>query len=70
MLLIWQVTQVSSDVDECLFSYFLCQLIFFFDMKALTHLEGVTNPLPQSESKFYVLIETTGSDEANDRLAT
>ncbi|XP_078180819.1 FAD-linked oxidases family protein [Carex rostrata] len=34
---------------------------------ALTHLEGVTNPLPQSASKFYVLIETTGSDEANDK---
>ncbi|KAG9451727.1 hypothetical protein H6P81_004631 [Aristolochia fimbriata] len=29
----------------------------------LTHLDGVRNPLPPSVSNFYVLIETTASDE-------
>lgn len=33
----------------------------------LNHLEGVRNPLPPSVHNFYVLIETTGSDESNDR---
>ncbi|GAV72206.1 FAD_binding_4 domain-containing protein/FAD-oxidase_C domain-containing protein [Cephalotus follicularis] len=33
----------------------------------LNHLEGVRNPLPPSMHKFYVLIETTGSDESNDK---
>ncbi|RLM85885.1 putative D-2-hydroxyglutarate dehydrogenase, mitochondrial [Panicum miliaceum] len=34
---------------------------------AMRHLEGVQNPLPASQYKFYVLIETTGSDEAYDK---
>ncbi|KAM3370192.1 hypothetical protein ACQJBY_017840 [Aegilops geniculata] len=34
---------------------------------AMTHLEGVHNPLPVSPYKFYVLIETTGSDESYDK---
>lgn len=34
---------------------------------ALTHLSGTRDPLPQSWKKFYLLIETTGSDEAHDR---
>ncbi|KAF0908906.1 hypothetical protein E2562_030205 [Oryza meyeriana var. granulata] len=34
---------------------------------AMKHLEGVHNPLPVSPYKFYVLIETTGSDESNDK---
>nr|XP_034581615.1 probable D-2-hydroxyglutarate dehydrogenase, mitochondrial isoform X2 [Setaria viridis] len=34
---------------------------------AMRHLEGVQNPLPASQSKFYVLIETTGSDESYDK---
>ncbi|XP_057952890.1 D-2-hydroxyglutarate dehydrogenase, mitochondrial isoform X2 [Malania oleifera] len=33
----------------------------------LCHLEGVRNPLPSSMHNFYVLIETTGSDETYDR---
>ncbi|OVA06188.1 FAD-linked oxidase [Macleaya cordata] len=33
----------------------------------LTHLEGVRNPLPPSMYNFYVLIETTGSDESYDK---
>ncbi|XP_028051322.1 D-2-hydroxyglutarate dehydrogenase, mitochondrial isoform X2 [Camellia sinensis] len=33
----------------------------------LDHLEGVRNPLPSSMHNFYVLIETTGSDESYDR---
>ncbi|KAL7244740.1 hypothetical protein ACSBR2_000160 [Camellia fascicularis] len=33
----------------------------------LNHLEGVRNPLPHSMHKFYVLIETTGSDESYDK---
>lgn len=33
---------------------------------AIGHLDGVRNPLPQSLYKFYVLIETTGSDESYD----
>lgn len=32
-----------------------------------SHLEGVRNPLPSTAHKFYVLIETTGSNESNDR---
>ncbi|KAF7011038.1 hypothetical protein CFC21_025390 [Triticum aestivum] len=35
---------------------------------AMTHLEGVHNPLPVSPYKFYVLIETTGSDESYDKV--
>ncbi|XP_066393473.1 probable D-2-hydroxyglutarate dehydrogenase, mitochondrial isoform X1 [Miscanthus floridulus] len=34
---------------------------------AMRHLEGVHNPLPASPYKFYVLIETTGSDESYDK---
>ncbi|XP_042494676.1 D-2-hydroxyglutarate dehydrogenase, mitochondrial [Macadamia integrifolia] len=34
---------------------------------ALTHLEGVRNPLPSSMYDFYVLIETTGSDESYNK---
>lgn len=34
---------------------------------AMAHLEGVHNPLPLSPYKFYVLIETTGSDESYDK---
>lgn len=33
----------------------------------LNHLEGARNPLPSSMHNFYVLIETTGSDESYDR---
>ena len=34
---------------------------------ALNHLEGVRNPLPSSKGKFYVLIETTGSNQLHDK---
>ncbi|KAG0578372.1 hypothetical protein KC19_4G018000 [Ceratodon purpureus] len=34
---------------------------------ALTHLSGTRDPLPQSWKNFYLLIETTGSDEAHDK---
>ncbi|CAD6341814.1 unnamed protein product [Miscanthus lutarioriparius] len=34
---------------------------------AMRHVEGVHNPLPASPYKFYVLIETTGSDESYDK---
>ncbi|TXG59732.1 hypothetical protein EZV62_014305 [Acer yangbiense] len=33
----------------------------------LNHLEGARNPLPSSMHNFYVLIETTGSDESYDK---
>ncbi|KAM7520138.1 hypothetical protein LguiB_019100 [Lonicera macranthoides] len=33
----------------------------------LKHLDGVRNPLPPSMHNFYVLIETTGSDESSDK---
>ncbi|KAM7516188.1 hypothetical protein LguiA_005771 [Lonicera macranthoides] len=33
----------------------------------LKHLDGVRNPLPASMHNFYVLIETTGSDESSDK---
>ncbi|KAH9326716.1 hypothetical protein KI387_006894, partial [Taxus chinensis] len=33
----------------------------------LSHLEGVRNPLPTSQEKFYILIETTGSNESHDK---
>ncbi|PRQ47480.1 putative oxidoreductase [Rosa chinensis] len=33
----------------------------------LNHLDGVRNPLPPTIHNFYVLIETTGSDETCDR---
>ncbi|WCJ43516.1 D-2-hydroxyglutarate dehydrogenase mitochondrial [Euphorbia peplus] len=43
----------------------------FLDSEAmelvLNHLEGVRNPLPPSVHNFYVLIETTGSDESYDK---
>ncbi|CAN6165383.1 unnamed protein product [Urochloa humidicola] len=34
---------------------------------AMRYLEGVQNPLPAPQTKFYVLIETTGSDESYDK---
>ncbi|KAL6647298.1 hypothetical protein ACP70R_014735 [Stipagrostis hirtigluma subsp. patula] len=34
---------------------------------AMRHLEGVQNPLPASPYKFFVLIETTGSDGSYDK---
>ncbi|GKV41553.1 hypothetical protein SLEP1_g49066 [Rubroshorea leprosula] len=34
---------------------------------ALNHLEGARNPLPPSIHNFYVLIETTGSNESYDK---
>ncbi|KDO71042.1 hypothetical protein CISIN_1g0091122mg, partial [Citrus sinensis] len=33
----------------------------------LTYLEGVRNPFSSSMHNFYVLIETTGSEESYDR---
>ncbi|CAL0331893.1 unnamed protein product [Lupinus luteus] len=33
----------------------------------LNHMEGARNPLPASQYNFYVLIETTGSDESSDK---
>ncbi|KAM0975340.1 hypothetical protein ACFX13_018674 [Malus domestica] len=33
----------------------------------LNHLDGVRNPLPPTMHNFYILIETTGSDETYDR---
>jgi len=49
----------------------LCIFRLFFDrsfiLEAMRHLEGVHNPLPASPYKFYVLIETTGSDESYDK---
>ncbi|KAI3747728.1 hypothetical protein L6452_10339 [Arctium lappa] len=33
----------------------------------LNHLDGVRNPLPSSIYNFYVLIETTGSNESSDK---
>ncbi|CAB4287741.1 unnamed protein product [Prunus armeniaca] len=43
----------------------------FLDSKSLdlvlNHLDGVRNPLPPTMHKFYILIETTGSDETYDR---
>nr|CAB3455894.1 unnamed protein product [Digitaria exilis] len=42
-------------------------LVHCFVLEAMRHLEGVQNPLPASQTKFYVLIETTGSDESYDK---
>ncbi|XP_010531060.1 PREDICTED: D-2-hydroxyglutarate dehydrogenase, mitochondrial [Tarenaya hassleriana] len=43
----------------------------FLDDKSMElvvkHLDGVRNPLPSSSEKFYILIETTGSDDNYDR---
>ncbi|XP_061345622.1 D-2-hydroxyglutarate dehydrogenase, mitochondrial-like [Gastrolobium bilobum] len=33
----------------------------------INHMEGARNPLPTSVHNFYVLIETTGSDESSDK---
>lgn len=35
--------------------------------QVLQHLEGVRNPFSSSMYNFYVLIETTGSDESSDK---
>ncbi|XP_042453296.1 probable D-2-hydroxyglutarate dehydrogenase, mitochondrial isoform X1 [Zingiber officinale] len=34
----------------------------------LSHLDGVRSPLPASLYNFYILIETTGSDESHDKM--
>ncbi|XP_021743346.1 probable D-2-hydroxyglutarate dehydrogenase, mitochondrial [Chenopodium quinoa] len=36
-------------------------------LQVLNNIEGVRNPLPPAVHNFYVLIETTGSDESYDR---
>ena len=42
----------------------------FFDQQALDltlkHLEGVRNPLPDTQTPFYLVIETSGSNEEHD----
>lgn len=45
----------------------LLQTTFLCVYQVLNHLEGVRNPLPTSMHDFYVLIETTGSDETHDK---
>lgn len=35
--------------------------------QVLKHLEGARNPLPPPMHNFYILIETTGSDESSDK---
>ncbi|ONK75735.1 uncharacterized protein A4U43_C03F19990 [Asparagus officinalis] len=42
----------------------------FTSCQVLGHVEGVRNPLPPSLHNFYVLIETTGSDESYDKCIT
>lgn len=32
----------------------------------LTHLEGIRNPLPDTQTPFYLVVETSGSNEAHD----
>ena len=42
----------------------------FFDQQALDltlkHLEGLRNPLPDTQTPFYLVVETSGSNEAHD----
>ena len=42
----------------------------FFDQQALDltlkHLEGTRNPLPDTQTPFYLVVETSGSNEAHD----
>lgn len=42
----------------------------FFDQQALDltlkHLEGIRNPLPDTQTPFYLVVETSGSNEAHD----
>ena len=42
----------------------------FFDQQALDltlkHLEGVRNPLPDTQTPFYLVVETSGSNEEHD----
>ncbi|KAL6988830.1 D-2-hydroxyglutarate dehydrogenase, mitochondrial, variant 2 [Sarracenia purpurea var. burkii] len=46
---------------------FIIHDLFYCLEQVLSHLEGVRNPLPPSMHNFYVLIETTGSDESFDK---
>ena len=39
-------------------------------LKALKHLEGSRDPLPDSKQGFYLLIETTGSSQNHDRCVS
>ncbi|XP_038725643.1 D-2-hydroxyglutarate dehydrogenase, mitochondrial isoform X2 [Tripterygium wilfordii] len=59
------LTEAKRKVGEILSAF------EFLDIEAmdlvLHQLEGVRNPLPPLLHKFYVLIETTGSDESNDK---
>ena len=32
----------------------------------LEHLEGIRNPLPDTQTPFYLVVETSGSNEAHD----
>lgn len=42
----------------------------FFDQQALDltlkHLEGIRNPLPDTQTPFYLVVETSGSNEEHD----
>ena len=42
----------------------------FFDQQALNltlkHLEGIRNPLPDTQTPFYLVVETSGSNEEHD----
>ncbi|KAH9711222.1 D-2-hydroxyglutarate dehydrogenase [Citrus sinensis] len=63
------VTKVSIHTPPKLSSVNLAFLACkdYFSCQVLTYLEGVRNPFSSSMHNFYVLIETTGSEESYDR---
>lgn len=62
-----QFRSICVTVYEEILIIILYACVFNLVLKAMRHLEGVHNPLPHSPYKFYVLIETTGSDESYDK---
>mmetsp|Transcript_13227 Transcript_13227/g.26868 ORF Transcript_13227/g.26868 Transcript_13227/m.26868 type:complete len:492 (-) Transcript_13227:1587-3062(-) len=58
------LVRAKSDLGEILSAF------EFFDGEAmelaLTHLHGARDPMPDSRAKFYVLIETSGSNQEHD----
>lgn len=76
--LLWQnatsaITESNrGGLEQLLFTFrwllisIVCHVLFVRS-QALTHLSGTRDPLPQSWKNFYLLIETTGSNESHDK---
>lgn len=63
---LWKVKFIWRNISICYYTVTFLYLSYCVK-QVLKYLEGARNPLPSSMHDFYVLIETTGSDESHDK---